>query len=599
MGFWRFLTRSKRLRYMLVSVFICSWLVSIDVGARAANNWHQQPCVKALSQRQILPVDRVRYGAQPISQQQFAAAVLRAFPGKFATANQALGLTFEGATEVEQLLVAALGDVALGQQAVLRSQALAILTTGAALPYQANATRLLAATFRDSALISPESREGVAAALAQEVIPKEADSRLFGTQPSLYPNRSESYGMAAKLLCAASADPAVAALVSDRIQPATVSPGPIPQNEIRGAWLTNIDSQVLFSRDNLEPGLQRLAALNFNTVYPTVWNWGYTLYPSAVAIRTFGYQQGLYPDVENTGERNESLEAAQGDRDMLLELIELAHPLGLRVIPWFEFGFMAPADSALVRAHPEWLTQKADGTKVKAEGIHDRVWLNPFHPEVQQFILDLVSELAANYPIDGFQVDDHFGLPAAYGYDPYTINLYRQEHSGQAPPRDIYDPEWTRWRADKITDVMGRTFAVVKARQSTAIVSVSPNPHEFAYKHFLQDWHTWVNQGYVEELIIQLYRSDLGRFVWEMNRESAQSARHHIPTAVGVLSGLRGRPVAMDWIQEQVAAIRDRSYAGVSFFFYESLWWSDTETLEQRQQSLLELFPNKARAPQV
>ncbi len=562
-----------------------------------AADWQQQPCVAALSQDQIL--EPVRYGAQPISQQQFAAAVLRAFPGKFAAANQALGLTFEGETEVEQLLVAALEDAVVEQRPILRSQALSVLTTGAALPYEANATRLLEATFRDSPLIAYDSREGVAAALAQGIIPTEFNARLLSSQPSFYPNRHESYAMAANLLCAASPDPTVAALVPNRVQPAAITPGHTPQREIRGVWMTNIDSQVLFSRTNLEQGLQRLAKLNFNTVYPTVWNWGYTLYPSAVAKRTFGYQQGLYPDVDNTGERNQALEAAQGDRDMLLELIELAHPLGLRVIPWFEFGFMAPANSTLAAAHPEWLTQKADGSQVKAEGIHDRVWLNPFHPEVQQFMLDMVSELLANYPIDGFQVDDHFGLPVAYGYDPYTVNLYRQEHNGQAPPTDIYDPEWTRWRANKITDFMGRTFEVVKARQPTAIVSVSPNPHEFAYRHFLQDWHTWVNRGYVEELIVQLYRSDLGRFVWEMNRAPAQAARRHIPTAVGVLSGLRGRPVSMAWIQEQVAAIRDRSYAGVSFFFYESLWWSDTETLEQRQQSLREIFPRKATAPQV
>ena len=580
----------------LLTLLLCLWMGLSN--ARADVDWRQQPCVSALTQRQILAVDRVRYGARPISQQQFAAAVLRQFPGKFAAANAALGLTFDGATETAQLLDAALGDAAFGPRPILRSQALAILTTGAALPYQVNATRLLEATFSDSALISFQNREGVAAALAQGVIPVETGSRTNG-QPRLNPNRSASYAMAANLLCAVHTDPAVAALVPQRVLPGTIPTADMPQQEIRGVWLTNIDSQVLFSRDSLEPSLKRLADLNFNTVYPTVWNWGYTLYPSAVARRTFGYKQGLYPDVDNTGQRNEALEAAQGDRDMLLELINLARPLGLRVIPWFEFGFMAPADSALARAHPDWLTQKADGSTIKAEGEHDRVWLNPFHPEVQQFMLDMVSELVANYSIDGFQVDDHFGLPAAYGYDPYTVNLYRQEHGGQGPPADIHDPEWTRWRADKITNVMGRLFEVVKQRQPSAIMSVSPNPHEFAYKYFLQDWDTWVNRGYVEELIIQLYRSDLGRFVWEMGRAPAQAARRHIPTAIGVLSGLRGRPVAMDWIQEQVRAVRDRSYAGVSFFFYESLWWSDTETLEQRQQGLHQLFPNNAPAPQV
>ncbi len=582
-------------RYVVFGVIVC--LLLGQASALPQDNWRQQPCVAALSQRRILSLEQVRYSSQPISQQQFAAAVLTAFPGKFAAANAALGLTFDGATETEQLLTASLGAGAVGQRPILRSQALNVLTTGAALPYQVDATRLLAATFRDSILISPNSREGIAAALAQGVIPANAPRPT--ARPRLNPNRSASYGMAANLLCAASPDPAVSALVPQRIQPGRVAPQPTPEDEIRGVWLTNIDSQVLFSRANLEPGLQQLADLNFNTVYPTVWNWGYTLYPSAVARRTFGYKQGLYPDVDNTGERNEALEAAQGDRDMLLELINLAHPLGLRVIPWFEFGFMAPADSALARAHPDWLTQKSDGSTIKAEGAHDRVWLNPFHPEVQQFMLDMVSELVANYPIDGFQVDDHFGLPAVYGYDPYTVNLYRQEHSGQAPPTDIYDPEWTRWRADKITDVMRRTFEVVKARRPTAILSVSPNPHEFAYQYFLQDWDTWVNRGYVEELIIQLYRSDLGRFVWEMNRQTAQTARRHIPTALGVLSGLRGRPVPMDRIQEQVRAVRDRNYAGVSFFFYESLWWSNTETLEQRQQGMLELFPNIASAPQV
>lgn len=588
--------RSKHLRYGVLALFICLWIGWSGLGATAADSWREQPCVAALNQRQILPVGAIRYGAQPISQQQFAAAVLRAFPGKFAAANASLGLTFDGETEVEQLLTAALGERSVEQRVILRSQALSVLATGAALPAHAQATRLIEATFRDSSLMAAD-REGVAAALAQGVIPLTADSR--GAQLRLNPNRNETYGRAANLLCAASPDPALAALVTDRIQPATVPPAAIPRDELRGVWLTNVDSQVLFSRPNLESGLERLAQLNFNTVYPTVWNWGYTLYPSAVAKRTFGYQQGLYPDVDNTGERNEALEAAQGDRDMLLELIDLARPLGLRVIPWFEFGFMAPADSALARTHPDWLTQKADGSTVKAEGKHNRVWLNPFHPEVQQFMLDMVSELVANYPIDGLQMDDHFGLPAVYGYDPYTVRLYRQEHSGQAPPRDIHDPEWTRWRADKITDVMARTFEVVKARRPQAIMSVSPNPQEFAYKHFLQDWDTWVNQGYVEELIIQLYRSDLGRFVWEMGRAPAQAARRHIPTAVGVLSGLKGRSVSMDWIQEQVSAIRDRSYAGVSFFFYESLWWSETETLEQRQQSLRQLFPKKVSAPQV
>ncbi|HEY9812725.1 MAG TPA: family 10 glycosylhydrolase, partial [Candidatus Sericytochromatia bacterium] len=64
--------------------------------------------------------------------------------------------------------------------------------------------------------------------------------------------------------------------------------------ELRGVWLTNVDSDVLFSRNKLTAAVQNLQQLNFNTVYPTVWNEGYTLYPSTVAERTFG--RSLHPE---------------------------------------------------------------------------------------------------------------------------------------------------------------------------------------------------------------------------------------------------------------------------------------------------------------
>src|SRR5512140_3442134 len=58
---------------------------------------------------------------------------------------------------------------------------------------------------------------------------------------------------------------------------------PRERSELRGVWLTNVDSEVLFNKKTLTDAVKKLADLNFNTLYPTVWNWGYTLYPSKVA----------------------------------------------------------------------------------------------------------------------------------------------------------------------------------------------------------------------------------------------------------------------------------------------------------------------------
>ena len=354
-----------------------------------------------------------------------------------------------------------------------------------------------------------------------------------------------------------------------------------PLVETRGVWLTNIDSDVLFSADKTSEAMAKLAELHFNTVYPTVWNWGYTLYPSAVAKATTGIELDPEPGLQN--------------RDVLQEIIQEGHQQGMAVIPWFEFGFMAPADSQLALLHPEWLTTRANGDAIWWEGkTHQRVWLNPLNPEVQTFIGDLLVELVTNYEVDGIQLDDHFGYPSELGYDPYTVELYRAEHQGQNPPEEFKDPDWVRWRADKITEYVESLFVRIKSANPDAIVSVSPNPQNFSLNSFLLDWQTWERKGLIEELIVQLYRSSQSSFTSELSQPELIAAKQHIPVSIGILSGLKGRPVLSGFLKQQVQLVRERDFAGVSFFFYESLWNMARETPASRQESLRNLFEQPA-----
>ena len=359
-----------------------------------------------------------------------------------------------------------------------------------------------------------------------------------------------------------------------------------PQTEeLRGVWLTNIDSNVLFERDRLKGALQNLQQLNFNVVYPTVWNWGWTLYPSKVAQKVIGRSLDPEPGLQG--------------RDMLKEVVNVGHQQGLTVIPWFEFGFMAPADSQLAKRRPQWLTSRRDGSKIWKEGTHDRVWLNPFRPEVQQFIQDLIVEIVRNYDIDGIQFDDHFGLPSELGYDAYTVALYKKEHGGKAPPANSKDPEWLQWRANKITNYMKRVFTAIKAAKKNCIVSVAPNPQRFSYEFFLADWQKWERMGLVEDLVIQVYRDDPNVFKSELEYPEVKAAKSHIPVSIGIITGLKRKFVPMTQINQQVQQVRDRNFAGVSFFFYESLWNMTKEAPQQRQTAFKNLFPAATSYPNL
>ncbi|MEM7760939.1 MAG: glycoside hydrolase family 10 protein [Cyanobacteria bacterium P01_A01_bin.40] len=356
--------------------------------------------------------------------------------------------------------------------------------------------------------------------------------------------------------------------------------------EIRGVWLTNVDSDVLFEKDKTATAIALLGESNFNTLYPTVWNWGYTLYPSQIA-EAF------------TGLALDPTEGLQG-RDILAEIVTEGHQRGMSVIPWFEFGFMAPADSELAKGHPQWLTQRPDGSTVWWEGkVHQRVWLNPLRPDVQQFMTDLIVEIVSNYDIDGIQLDDHFGYPAEFGYDDYTVKLYQQEHQGQLPPQDAQDPAWVQWRADKITAYVESLFKVIKQHNSQAIVSVSPNPQHFSLNSFLLDWYRWERKGLIEELIVQVYRDSNQSFIQELEQPEILAAKAHIPVGIGVLSGLKGRPILWQKIDQQVKIAREQKFAGISFFFYETLWNLATESPQSRQAALKNLFHHQAERPDV
>ena len=358
------------------------------------------------------------------------------------------------------------------------------------------------------------------------------------------------------------------------------------QREIRGVWLTNVDSDVLFEANKTSEAIALLAQANFNTLYPTVWNWGYTLYPSQVSAAFTGL----------------ALDPTEGlqERDVLAEIISAGHEQGMSVIPWFEFGFMAPADSVLAKRHPEWLTARQDGSTIWWEGkVHQRVWLNPLRPDVQQFMTDLIVEIVSNYDIDGIQLDDHFGYPSELGYDNYTVELYQQEHDGKFPPEDAKDPDWVRWRADKITAYVETLFHKIKQHNPNAIVSVSPNPQHFSLNSFLLDWHKWERKGLIEELIVQVYRDGDESFIRELKQPEIVAAKSHIPVAIGILSGLKGRNILWHKIYKQVKISREHEFAGVSFFFYESLWNLAMESPDRRQAALKNLFYRQAQRPQV
>ncbi|MBD2327180.1 family 10 glycosylhydrolase [Alkalinema sp. FACHB-956] len=536
-------------------------------------------CITNLNETGIISgyPDRTFRPDTEVSRAAFAAMVTKAFPQmapvRSAQTFRDVPAAFWGAAAIQQAYRAGFfsgfpDGTFRPNAAITRAQALTALASGSQWKAQRSVKATLA-SLKDAQTIPSYAEGAIAAALEKGVVVNYPEAQ------KLNADRVATRAELAAFLCQAL--PSTNGLIAKTYLPAIPNSSPAQCKEIRSVWLTNIDSDVFFDADRLKLAIQTLHAQGFNTIYPAVWNWGYTLYPSEVMQRKIG----LAIDPRPAG--------LQG-RDVLQEMITEAHRLGMTVVPWFEFGFMAPADSELAAKAKDWLAQTQTGETTWLEGSDVRVWLSPFRSEVQQFILDLVTEIVGRYDVDGIQFDDHFGLPVEFGYEAATVALYQKENGGKQPPKAVNDAGWVRWRADKMTQVMTKVFKAVKAKNPKAKISLSPNPYSFAYNKSLQDWRSWERQGLIEELIVQVYKDSFAGFDRELTQPEFVAAQKHIPTGVGILSGLRGKKVPMTQIQQQVKATRDRGYGGVSFFFYETLWNMTGESASQRKADFKELL---------
>ena len=372
-----------------------------------------------------------------------------------------------------------------------------------------------------------------------------------------------------------------------------------PSTQIRGIWMTNMGASLSYFTMRADEVVANMAKHRLNTLYPCVWSRGYTLHPSRVAQSAGGPLR----------ERLTDIPLLPGD-DVLKGMIHQGHRQGMRVLPWFEYGLMIPQTSAIAQAHPDWLTKNSSGQTVAALAKPNSLlprplqnfqleiaggnlaWLNPFHPEVQQFLTDLIVEVVKKYPVDGIQLDDHFGLPVAFGYDDYTVELYRSEHAGVAPSEDMNDAEWVAWRANGITQLLAKIAQAVKQVDAEAAISVSPNPPRFAYSKYLQDWRRWVDLGIVDEVVVQVYRNDLTVLENDLYNSGFYDVRSQVPTAIGLYTGPLTQAKSIDQLESEIRTVQAADFGGVAFFSWEStLWVLRGSSAQSIFKTFVELFP--------
>jgi uncharacterized lipoprotein YddW (UPF0748 family) len=331
----------------------------------------------------------------------------------------------------------------------------------------------------------------------------------------------------------------------------------VQTKSLKGVWLTNTGSDAMYTQKGIDECVDICAKSGIGHIFMVTWNRGVTQWKSPLMKKLFGIE----------------MDTTLKGFDPLAALIKAAHKKKIKVHAWMEFGFSNALEGSgdfILQKFPHWASID------KHRGVlndNDFSWMNPFHPEVRQFIKDLILDLMANYDIDGIQGDDRLpALPVAGGYDDYTVQWYRSEHNGNFPPQNEKDSAWVQWRCDKLSAYVQELFKAVKQAKPKCMFTLAPSVYPWGKLNYLQDWPQWLRDGYVDAVFPQVYRYNMEYYNNALREMVQQSKDYFNKVSPGVLIALgNGYLVDKKILAEMVKANRKAGLKGEIFFYYDGV----------------------------
>ena len=304
---------------------------------------------------------------------------------------------------------------------------------------------------------------------------------------------------------------------TERARPAarTVVGPDLRAAELRGCWLTHYAFQNKTDAQ-LRAIAQNILAGHMNTVYVCVYGGGTVHWPS----KAYQAAGGTW---------------ASPNFDAVRRLVRIFHEEGLKVGAFFEYGMaLGPAGHPIAVAHPEWLARDIHGDPVTGEN-GGFVFLSPGHPDAMNLLVSMIRELAENYSFDDIQLDRfRWGRKTTgreYGYETATADLYRAAY-GTDPPTNVNNSRWVEFREGLVNQAVQQCYEAVKAANPEIAVSSAP-VGSYGITQHMQRWSAWVEGGYMDLVMPQMYVTSLSAFINEFNTQVAQAPDHLDKLAVG------------------------------------------------------------------
>ncbi len=290
------------------------------------------------------------------------------------------------------------------------------------------------------------------------------------------------------------------------------------RRSIRGVWMTHHALKGK-SKDDFEKIAQQLSQNNVNTVYLCVYCAGEPLWQSD-AYQAAGGRVNTKTDLKAV------VTALQNQK--------------IHVAGWFEYGLgMQSINHPIAQKHPDWLQKKKDGSPRGNE--NGFVFMSPTHPKVISLMTDMFEELVnlnlfQEVQLDRFRWTRDSSKGGEFGYEESTLSAFKEKHGTDQSP-EHRDPDWVRFREEKVNELVEAIYKRVKATDPKVIVSVSPVGF-YGVSQSHQRWSDWLKGNYMDLVIAQAYNTNVEGFKTHLQNLKSELEKAGVgPSRFGI--GLR------------------------------------------------------------
>ena len=311
--------------------------------------------------------------------------------------------------------------------------------------------------------------------------------------------------------------------------------------EIRGVWASNT---VYGGWDD---ALGRLAAANFNMIFPYMSSGAAAYYPSSVL-----------PAATNTS-GNQLADAIAAGRKHGVAV----HP---RILGLFTMGASPQTRESL----------RQQGRIARCPNGHDDRWLCPSNHENRAQVIQTAVEMVGTYGASGVQLDY-----LRYGWTDRcvcaTCRARFQADTGVTVanwPRDVlrgaHKSRWLDWRRELLTSLL-RTFRQkVKETNPDAVVSASVFINWEGHRDsFGQDWKAWVDEGLLDFVSPMTYVADMEKFQdWVRKQHGWTGGKVPLAMGIGPFADINPQ-VSPQGVLDQIQASRRLGCDGFILFNYQ------------------------------